>query len=187
MLALYLSLLETQEDQDKFAALYQQYGPLLKQIAYQKLQDEQLAEDAVHTAFLNIIKSFCEIDEKNCHKTRRFLVIVTENVATDMLRKRRRTTRVDIPVVEAALAANPDMLERVAVQELARKIAALPENYRVPLELRAYHGLSEKQIATVLNISYEAVRKRLERARKLLAAAIRKQEKEGESYETVSK
>lgn len=30
MLALYLSLLETQEDRDKFAALYQQYGPLLK-------------------------------------------------------------------------------------------------------------------------------------------------------------
>lgn len=48
----------------------------------------------------------------------------------------------------------------------------LPEIYRTVLELRTYHDLSEKQIATALGISYAAVRKRLERARNLLAVAL---------------
>lgn len=186
MLSFYLSLLETQEDKDKFEYLYNRYGALLKHVAYQKLKDEQLAEDAVHNAFLKIIKNFYKIDEKTSHKTRHFLVIVTESAAVDLLRKNRSAVHVDYRSIEPTSAVTPDMLERIAVRELVRMISELPEEYRTALELRTYHGLSEKQIATVLNISYEAARKRLERARNMLAAAIQQQE-EGEPYETVSK
>lgn len=175
MLSFYLSLLETQEDRDKFEYLYKRYSPLLKHVAYQKLQDDQLAEDAVHNAFLNIIKGFCEIDDPAGHKARHFLVIVTERAAIDILRKNNRVVQVDFEKVEPTLSVAPDMLDGVAVEELSRMIAALPETYRSVLELRVYHELSEKQIAKVLNISYDAVRKRLERARALLAAQIQKQ------------
>ena len=185
MLLFYLSLLETQEDKDKFEYLYKRYAPLLKHVAYQKLQNEQMAEDAVHTAFLNIIKSFHKIDDATSHKTRHFIVIVTEHVAVDMLRKDRHIANVDFEEIASTLSVTQDMLDNVAVQELAEAIKALPEIYRTVLELRAYHGLNEKQSATVLNISYAAVRKRLERARTMLAANIRNQE--GVPYESVSK
>lgn len=186
MLSFYLSLLETQEDKDKFEYLYKRYSSLLKHVAYQKLHDEQLAEDAVHNAFLNIIKSFCEIDDPTSHKTRHFLVIVTERAAIDISRKNNRVVHVDFEKVEPTLSITPDMLDGVAVEELSRMIAELPEIYRLILELRVYHELPEKQIAKVLNISYDAVRKRLERARSLLAAQLQAQQK-GEMDESVPK
>ncbi len=185
MLLFYLSLLETQEDKDKFEYLYKRYAPLLKHVAYQKLQNEQKAEDAVHTAFLNIIKSFYKIDDATSHKTRHLLVVVTENVAIDMLRKDRHIARVDFEDIAPTLSVTQEMLDGLAVQELVEMIQSLPEIYRTVLEMRVYHGMNEKQIAAALDISYAAVRKRLERARTMLAANIRKQE--GVPYESVSK
>lgn len=176
MLAFYLNMLETQEDKDKFEYLYTKYAALLKHVAYEKLHDSHLAEDAVHNAFLNIIKSFCTIEEVDSHKTKRFLVVVTENAAVDILRKQNRLPQVDYEEVEPFLSVTPDMLDRVSAQELAQKIAAMPDIYRTVLELRVYHGLNDKQIAATLDISGAAVRKRLERARADLAAALQSEE-----------
>ena len=183
MLFFYLNLLETQEDKDKFEYLYKRYSPLLKHVAYQKLHNEQWAEDAVHNAFLKIIKSFCEIDDPAGHKARHFLVIVTERAAIDILRKEKPDLYVSYDESESPLANWPNFLDGMAVEDLVQRIRDLPEMYRTVLELRVYQHLSEKQIATLLNVSYATARKRLERARNLLAASIREQEEE--PYETV--
>ena len=79
------------------------------------------------------------------------------------------------------MTMDKDMLDSVAVQELVDLICELPEIYRDVLELRAYHGLSEKQIAAILDVEYATVRKRLERARTMLAEKMKQQE--GEVYE----
>lgn len=184
MLAFYLSLLDTPEEKDIFECLYRRYSKLLKHVAYQKLQDEQLAEDAVHNAFLKIIKNLCEIHSPFSHKTRRFLVIVTESVAIDMLRRQVPTTYVAFEEENPIFSVTPDMLEGIAVEELLRMITDMPEACRIVLELRVYHDLSIKQIAKMLDLSTDAVRKRLERARLWLAAAIK--EREDVSYESIS-
>lgn len=176
MLLFYLNLLETEEEKDKFRVLYEKYAPLMKSVALKKLRNEQQAEDAVHDAFVNIIKSFCEIDDITSHKTKRLLVIVTEHVAIDILRKNSRITHVEFEKIAPTLAITQDMLDNIAAKELAQVIANLPDIYRTVLELRAYHGLSDQQIAKVLDISHVAARKRLERARALLAAKLQKQE-----------
>lgn len=184
MLIYYLSLLENDEDRSKFTQLYTKYSKLMKYVALQKLDDEHLAEDAVHNAFLNIIKSFYMVQEVDSHKTKRLLVVVTENVVIDMLRKNKNYPSLSYEDLEPILSIEQDMLDNIAVQELAEQITELPEIYRNVLELRAYHGLSEKQISTVLGIEYATVRKRLERARSMLAEKLRHQQ-EGDIYETV--
>ena len=184
MLSLYLSMLESGEDKAKCTQLYEKYHGLLIHVAYAKLKDEHLAEDAVHSAFLNIVRNFHLVGEVNSHKTKRLLVVVTENVAIDMLRKNKRYSKISYEELEPILSIEPDMLDNIAVQELVEKITELPEIYRNVLELRAYHGLSEKQISAVLGVEYATVRKRLERARSMLAEKLRRQQ-EGEMYETV--
>ena len=72
-----------------------------------------------------------------------------------------------------------------AALEKVTSIAQLPETYRLALELRAYHELEEKQIADILGISYAATRKRLERARSLLAQKLKARE-EGDLCEQES-
>ena len=118
------------------------------------------------------------------HKTKRFLVVITENTAIDILRKEKPNTRVSFENLEWGLSATPDMLDAVAVEELVEIIAAMPDIYRTVLELRAYHGLSDKQIATVLDISPATVCKRLERARGMLAAEMDRRQK-GDIYGSV--
>ncbi|MBQ4333645.1 MAG: sigma-70 family RNA polymerase sigma factor, partial [Clostridia bacterium] len=115
------------------------------------------------------------------HKTKRLLVVVTENAAIDMLRKNKHYAPVSYDELENVLSMDKDMLDSVAVQELVDLICELPEIYRDVLELRAYHGLSEKQIAAILDVEYATVRKRLERARTMLAEKMKQQE--GEVYE----
>lgn len=175
MLLFYLSLLKDDADKAKFTDLYIKYSKLMKYAALQKLDDEHLAEDAVQTAFLNIIKSFYMVEDVNSHKTKRLLVVVTENVAIDILRRNQRYSGFSYEELEPLLSIEPDMLDNIAVQELVDKITEMPEIYRNVLELRAYHGLSEKQISAVLGIEYATVRKRLERARSMLAEKLRRQ------------
>ena len=184
MLLFYLSLLKSQEDQDKFEQLYRKYAKLMKYVALQKLKNEQLAEEAVHESFIKVINSFYKIEEVDSHKTKRFLVIVTENTAIDILRKEKPDQHVSYDNLEWKVSASLDGLDHMAVGELVDIIANMPELYRTVLELRAYHGLNDKQIAIALNISQSAARKRLERARMKLAEELTGQQK-GEVYESV--
>ena len=181
MLSLYLSMLESGEDKAKCTQLYEKYHGLLIHVAYAKLKDEHLAEDAAHNAFLNIVRNFHLVGDIDSHKTKRLLVVVTENAAIDMLRKNKHYAPVSYDELENVLSMDKDMLDNVAVQELVELICELPEIYRDVLELRAYHGLSEKQIAAILDVEYATVRKRLERARTMLAEKMKQQE--GEVYE----
>lgn len=96
MLVFYLSVLDTPEERSKFEELYIKYGKLMKYVAYNILCDDALAEDAVHNAFLKLMKYLNKIDEVNCHKTKSFIVIVTESVSKDMYMKRKREATVNI-------------------------------------------------------------------------------------------
>jgi len=69
------------------------------------------------------------------------------------------------PGRERRLRADDARAEAEAALEAAR---ALPEEYREPLLLRCLRGLSQKQIATLLNLPETTVETRLARARRLL-------------------
>lgn len=180
MLTLYLSLLDSAEEKSKFIQLYKLYGKKMLYAAQRKLKDHYLAEDAVHNAFIKLTNYMHCVGEIDCHKTERFLVIITESVALDMLRKDKHYPKESVEELEPFLAYKEDALDRIAVQELMGLIAQLPEKYRTVLELHAYHGLEEKQIASLLEISYANARKRLERARRLLLQKL--EEREEETY-----
>ena len=179
MLAFYLSFLETEEEKNKFIRLYEEYRNLMLNTASRKIKDPYAAEDAVHEAFIKLTRYLHAVDETNCHKTRRFLVLITESVVMDMLRKEMRCPTDSYDEWEAVLSCREDVLDKIAVRELMDLIARLPEIYRTALELRAYHGLNEKQIADIVGISYAAARKRLERARALLAQKLNEREEVG--------
>ena len=69
MLTLYLSLIDTQEERDKFERLFHQYERCLKYTAQNILFDEHLAEDAVQETFIRIISCLDKIDESDEHNT----------------------------------------------------------------------------------------------------------------------
>ena len=60
MLQLYLTLVEDGEV-GKLEALYREYKSIMLSKAYSVLRDEGLAEDAVHNAFMRILKNLDKV------------------------------------------------------------------------------------------------------------------------------
>lgn len=92
MLSVYLSMIDTQEDRDKFERLFHQYERCLKYTAQNILGDEHLAEDAVQETFIRIIGCLGKIDETEEHKTAGFLMTVVKNIAYNIKRKQSKTS-----------------------------------------------------------------------------------------------
>ena len=63
MLYFYISMVETPEEKTKVEQLYLNYRQTMYHVAYQILKDSFEAEDAVHGAFLRVIKNLDKIIE----------------------------------------------------------------------------------------------------------------------------
>ena len=86
---IYLQMIETFEDKNKFEELYLEYRNLMYRVAYKFLKQEQDAEDAVHYAFIKIAENI-KIIEPVSPRTRQYVVTIVENRARDVLRKRSK-------------------------------------------------------------------------------------------------
>ena len=80
MLLIYLSMLDNQEDKNKFTLLYEKYRKIMFYIANQILNDEYSAEDALHDAFEIVIKNLHNISEIDCPQTKNYLIIIVKQV-----------------------------------------------------------------------------------------------------------
>ncbi len=168
----YLTLIDEESNRTKFEQLYLEYRQTMFYVASSILRDEHLAEDAVHKAFIKIIDHLEKINEIKCHKTKGFLVIIVKNISTNMYNKRKKENVVPIGEISnfsnQALAFDEKLLEDYEYSNLVKKILKLPPNYSNILMLKYGHGYSDDEIANILDISKVNVRKRAERAKKVL-------------------
>lgn len=176
MLLYYLSLIESQEDQSKFEKIYNSHRKLMLFVARRVLKEPQLAEDAVQNAFIKIIHNLNRIDDLNCHKTKHFIVIITKNAAIDLMRKEKRQRYFCEEDMSKYNDSSSIDLTAFEMEYIIDKIEQLKPIYRDILQLKIQFDLSDRQIAVLLDISYETVRKRLERSRKLLTELLNDEE-----------
>ena len=168
MFFLCMTMIDSVEDKSKFEELYIKYRQLMKYEANKILDDDYLAEDAVHNSFIKIAKHIGSVEKIDSHKTAAFVVIIVRRTALDILRKERAHKIVDIDDYKERTAVEYYDDYRFSVDELVGKIEKLPEQYREILSLKCSGTLTDKEIADVLGISHQAERKRLERARSFL-------------------
>ena len=140
--------------------------------AYDILRDSDLAEDAVHSAFLRVLKNLAKVGELDSPHTRSFLVIITENVAKSMYSKRKRQSAIPLEEAYSRQDTGETPESSLNAKLLAEKIAALPEIYSRVMLLKYLNNLSDGEISSALAISQPAVRKRLQRARDLLRKSL---------------
>ena len=63
---MYLSMIETPDDKAKFERIYNRYRNLMYHVAYKVLSNHYDAEDAVHQAFVAIIRHLEKIGDIGC-------------------------------------------------------------------------------------------------------------------------
>lgn len=132
----------------------------LHRVAYRLLQNEMEAEDAVQDAIFNMIKAR---EPKNSDEAKYRLFAILKNVCINKLRQRRCT--VDISqCTDIGQEIEYDEVERLSPLLLS----SLTPMQRKVFEMHTFDELEYEEIATKLEISIEAVRMNMSRARQVL-------------------
>ncbi len=164
---IYLQMIDVPEEKSKFEELYTLYRGLMFYVANKILHNAEDAEDAVHQAFLSIIKNLNKISEVECKKTRSYVVIIVERKAIDMLRAKSRASETayedEIGGIEFPMPGG---------NGLAEAMSQLPARYREVLFLRYVHGYSSREIADMLDMKTGAVQTLIWRAKNRLKEII---------------
>ncbi len=155
-------------EREEAARLVEAHGQAVYRLAYARTGSREDAEDITQETFLRLVRAAPVFrDEDHC---RAWLLHVAMNCTRSLFRRPWR--RRDLPLEEAANAAAPDG-ERGDVLEA---VLALPEQYRAPVHLFYYEGLTVEQIAKILGLREGAVRTRLSRARGMLRDMLKEDE-----------
>ena len=86
---LIISAISDEETRNKIELIYEEYASAMYFKANSILQNKHDAEDAVQLSFEKIIKNADKIETPIGNKTRSFVLIVVENTAIDLYRKRK--------------------------------------------------------------------------------------------------
>ena len=149
--------------EQEFNKKYELYSQELMNISYGYTKSKDDSLDIIQNVFTKLVNNPKQFN--NLNEEKYWLIRVTINECKDFLRKKSRR-----PIVNADLVnsfAKTDS-EDEQLHYVADVVKTLPEKYRVVLILFYWDSLSIKEIASVLKVSEDAVKKRLERARNLI-------------------
>ncbi len=152
-------------DEDALVTLYDRYGRLVYSLAYQVLQDHQLAEEVTQDVFTRVWQAAASFDPTKSRFTT-WLTSITRNRAIDILRRRRvrgltgpGEAELNTAITRADERLSPEYhLEALAVREALRQ---LPPDQRQVVELAYFNGMTQREIAEHLSIPLGTVKTRM--------------------------
>lgn len=168
----YLQLLDTQQEKTVFAVLYEKYHRQLYNRAMHLVKDSAVAEDLVHETFLKVTKNMDKIMEADYLKNWGYLLTILQNLAFNEMKKQKKTvffdTETDYGRVISEEDVEGDYINRETAVLLAKLIRELDDPYRQVICLQYYNNMKTREIAEVLNLKRENVKKISKRAREKL-------------------
>lgn len=177
------ALLQLYARGDRAAArtLVLRLSPRVLGYATRLLADRAEAEDVAQEAMLRLWRMAPEWRTGEAQVTTWLYRVVT-NLVTDRQRARQRrqaTTLDDAPeVADDAPAAVAQLIEADRMAALDRALDSLPDRQRQALVLRHFEGMSNPEIAEIMQIGVEAVESLTARAKRALASALGGQREE---------
>jgi RNA polymerase sigma-70 factor, ECF subfamily len=171
----YNKISPTREDQEnKLAALYDEYFGKIARYVYVRIGDQNEAEDIASSVFLKALDSLTTYQERGL-PMQAWLFKIAHNLVVDHLKKVSRRTLVSLEKVDIISDVDPVKVAETNV-EMARvneTMKNLTEDQQEVIRLRFMVGLSSKEVGEILNKNDGAVREMqsaaLEKLRKLLA------------------
>jgi RNA polymerase sigma-70 factor (ECF subfamily) len=156
--------------------VYDAYRGRLYSFLTRMTRSRQAADDLIEELWLRVVMHAPRLRPDT--NLGAWLYTVARHLALNYARSRCLDHSVDLAAVSVwpASPAEPGPFERLAATELERRIeaglASLPLMYREVLLLVAVEGLTTTEAAAACEITPEALRQRLSRARAMLSRAI---------------
>jgi RNA polymerase sigma-70 factor (ECF subfamily) len=149
-----------------------EHGRFLYNVAYRLTGNDDEAQDLVQEALLRVRRG---LEHYEPGSLQGWLARIVTNVFLDEVRRKRRRPVDALPddpgqVLPPAPAA--DEVPTGLSDEVERALAALPEEFRVPVVLCDVSDLSYEQIASATGVPIGTVRSRIHRGRRMLRASL---------------
>jgi len=171
-------MLEDESDRASMADIYNTHKSVMLRYALSILQNKEMAEDAVHNAFLAIIKHKEKHFSMSSRELRTHLVIITKNKCIDLLRKQTSFGYDQIDDIGDSIDSGDIPVEDQVVlkdeyESIKKHIKSLDEISKLVLEMKYILGMTYREIGENLGITPKHVDTRIQRAkekvRKLIA------------------
>ncbi|OLB63019.1 MAG: hypothetical protein AUI11_03195 [Acidobacteria bacterium 13_2_20CM_2_66_4] len=156
-----------------FEILMRRHNQRIYRAARAVIKDEADTEDVMQQAYINAFTHLSQFQDRSQFSTWLTRITVHEALAR---RRKWKPEETSEDVMETLTSPQPDPERQAYAAELRRVLEAavdsLPETYRLVFMLRDIEGLSTSETAAGLELSDEAVKTRLHRARAMVRSAI---------------
>ena len=168
-------------NQSAFRYLLDTFWTAVYNYQLKRTQSENDAEDITIQTFSKAFDKIDTYDEKYVFKT--WLITISKNVHIDLLRKKNVSIATDTSkeqeeqaylVVDESPTPEDKIITEQNLAKLLRDIKQLKPKYQEVIQLRYFQELSYKEISQQINEPMNNVKVKLLRAKKLLAAIIKK-------------
>lgn len=178
---LFFALTESQQKQ--IEKIYFQYSETMYKTAKIILKNESLADEVVQQSFVKIMDILEKNNEELCSKTSGYFVIIVKHLCIDLLRK--ENAHAHISWDELPYETEQDQEPSTSFQDPSKLVVSdegygrliqfvmeLDDKYSTPLKLKLIHGMTEKEIAQLLEMNEKTVGSRIYRGRQILIKRI---------------
>lgn len=164
-------------DQAAYEQIVSHFKGMAYAVAYEKLRDTYLAEDAVQEAFEQAFSKLSHLDNPAAFPG--WFRTIVERSCYRMIRRRNKKESFEIHGLDQlqSIPSNLEPVEETAsrnqMNELLRAaVEALPLRSRIPVELFYFYGYSLGEISGYLETSQQVLKKRLFDARSKLKSML---------------
>ncbi len=141
----------------------------LYQFILNKIKDEEIAKDILQESFIKVISKINQL--KDTSKVTSWVYQITRNTIFDYYR-RSKITSISIEDIDIPEAEN-DSFEYTKLSNcINQKIEVLTENHKQAIILTSFKNYTQKELATLLKISYSGTKSRIQKARSILKDKI---------------
>ncbi len=152
--------------EEEIKEIVNKYSALIFRISYCILCNPDDAEDAVQETFLKYLTKAPEFNGEEHQKA--WLIKVAANISKNMLMFRLKRETVSLYDIKNIGIGENDY-------ETFELIMSLPAKHKIVMTLYYVEGYRSKEIAEIIGISEEAVRKRLQKGREILKYEMEKE------------
>lgn len=144
---------------------YFECEPQIKKQIARKIVDKNKREDLQQEVFIKYHTKFSAI--KNHDNLCGYLYRITENIINDSFRGNKKFSEIDPQLAQQSID-----LTQLSFCCLDSYLQQLPKKYSEALVQVHIYGKSQKALASLLNISYTALKSRVQRGRNMLKNII---------------
>ncbi len=148
---------------DMLEEIYKIYSDRMFNLAFYYLKDKGLAEDIVQEAIIKIREKILKKEIISCHKIGGLIGYIVKGLCINLIKRNQKVIYREIYDTEARVEEN--FISDIILNDTINK---LPDKYRDVFIMKFVNDMSYDEISSNLGLSESAVRKRMERARKLI-------------------